>query len=131
MPTFSERSLRRLADCHPDLQKLFQEVIRHVDCTVLVGFRNKEDQETAFETGHSQKHWPESNHNKFPSVAIDVAPYPVDWDDWMRWYTFAGYVRGMADQMGIKIRSGLDWSNDFKFHDQRLNDGPHFELLEP
>ncbi len=131
MPHFSERSLRRLADCHPDLQKLFQEVIKHVDCTILVGFRNKDDQEVAFETGHTQLHWPDSNHNQFPSEAIDVAPYPVDWNDTARFRAFGGFVLGVASQMGIKVRWGGDWSMDWNFKNERLVDLPHIELLKP
>jgi hypothetical protein len=129
MPSFSERSLRKLADCHPDLQRLFHEVIRHWDCTVLVGFRSREEQEAAFEQGHSEKHWPDSLHNKMPSLAVDVAPFPVDWNDLKRFYFFAGFVLGTARQMGINVRSGLDWSMDTQVKDQKLIDGPHYEIV--
>ena len=52
--------------------------------------------------------YPNSKHNKLPSKAVDVAPYPIDWNDPDRFYHFAGYVRGIAEGMGIKIRWGLE-----------------------
>ena len=128
MPSFSERSLRRLETCHPDLQRLFHEVVKHVDCMVIFGFRTREEQEQAFEDGNSDKHWPDSLHNKTPSQAVDVAPYPVDWKNEDRFRAFGGFVLGVASQMGIPIRWGGDWDGDWDFSDQRLVDQPHFEL---
>ena len=47
MPSFSQRSLDRLATCHPDLNRLFTEVVKHFDCTVLCGHRGQEEQDKA------------------------------------------------------------------------------------
>ena len=44
--------------------------------------------------------------------------------------SFAGYVQGVAEQLGIKIRWGGDWDSDFDFKDQTFNDLVHFELRE-
>jgi peptidoglycan L-alanyl-D-glutamate endopeptidase CwlK len=44
MPQFGKDSLTKLSTCHPDLQKLFNEVIKHYDCTILEGHRSDEDQ---------------------------------------------------------------------------------------
>lgn len=129
MPHFSERSLRRLADCHPDLQRLFQEVIKYRDCTISVGFRNKEDQEAAFEAGLSRVHWPDGKHNKFPSEAVDAYAYPVSWVNPERDYYFAGFVMGVAAVMGINLRSGADWDKDGNPRNQSLHDLGHFELI--
>ncbi len=48
MPQFGRRSKEQLSSCHPDLQKLFNEVIKHYDCTILEGHRSNEDQLKAF-----------------------------------------------------------------------------------
>ena len=74
--------------------------------------------------------YPNSKHNKLPSKAVDVAPYPIDWNDPDRFYHFAGYVRGIAEGMGIKIRWGGDWNGNFDLKDQNFYDLPHFELLD-
>jgi len=129
MPKFSQTSKQRLGDCEPELQRLFKEVIKHYDCTVLCGFRTEEEQNQAYADKRSTKQFPESKHNIYPSMAIDVAPYPIDWNDMERFRHFAGFVEGMAASMGINIRSGGDWDMDHDFKDQRFIDMPHFELV--
>ena len=130
MPEFSERSQRELESCDPRLIKIFNHVIRYVDCTILEGFRDRERQEELFRQGKTQVHWPDSKHNQpFPSRAIDVVPYPINWDDWHRMYMFVGYVLGVAKMMDIKLRVGADWDGDFNLKDQRFFDLPHFELM--
>lgn len=125
---FGRVSQDRLNTCHPDLQRLFNEVIKHVDCTVLEGRRGKEAQDAAVKAGNSKTPWPNSKHNTFQSYAVDVMPYPIDWNDKNRIYMFVGFVRGIASQLGIRIRCGADWDGDFDLKDQDFNDLPHFEL---
>lgn len=130
MPYFSDRSLRQLDTCDQRLQRLFHEVIKTVDCTILEGYRDKEKQERAFLNGKSKVHYPNSRHNQRPSMAVDVAPYPIDWQDIRRFYYFGGYVVAIANRLQIPIRWGGDWDGDFHVKDQNFNDLPHFELLE-
>jgi peptidoglycan L-alanyl-D-glutamate endopeptidase CwlK len=106
MPKYSNRSAIKLAECDERIQWVFNEVIKTVDCTLLVGHRNQEDQETMKETGRSQLQWPNSSHNKIPSRAIDAIGYPIDWNDRERITLFAGFVLGTAKQMGITLRWG-------------------------
>ena len=119
MPHYSEQSLARLSTCEEDLRKIFYEVIKVMDVTILEGHRTQDLQQKAFNEGKSRAMWPMSKHNKHPSRAVDVAPYPIDWDDKERFYRLAGLVQGIAHQMGIEINWGGDWS---------FFDGPHFEL---
>ncbi len=81
MPKFSARSTERLETCDPRLIAVFNEVVKHFDCTILEGWRSEEDQNEAFRTGKSKLKYPEGKHNKQPSFAVDVAPYPVDWEN--------------------------------------------------
>ena len=129
MPKFSDKSLRILEECHSDIQKLFKEVIKHYDCTVLCGHRSKEEQNELYRSGKSKLQYPNSKHNSSPSMAIDVVPCPIDWNDFNRFYHFMGYVTGVADQLNIKIRCGGDWDMDNSFKDQSFHDLPHFELI--
>jgi len=130
MPKFGKRSLDNLNTCHPDLQRLFNEVIKYYDCSVLCGHRTKEEQDAAYHDGRSKVKWPNGKHNSMPSKAVDVAPYPIVWDDHRRFYMFVGIVRGIAAMMGIKIRCGADWDGDMEVKDQNFHDLPHFELLD-
>jgi len=68
-------------------------------------------------------------HNRYPSRAIDLAPWPLDWSDIRRFYYFGGFVVGVANKLDIPIRWGGDWDGDFEVKDQNFNDLVHFELL--
>ena len=49
MPRFGRKSRERLATCDEKLQKLFNEVIHYVDCSVLEGHRGEERQNKLYE----------------------------------------------------------------------------------
>lgn len=133
---FSAKSQERLETCHADLQHLFTEVLKHWDCTVTCGHRGKADQDAAVASGASKTPWPTGKHNTSPSTAIDVYPFPIpdpktDKRASQKHYMFAGFVLGVAKQMGIGIRLGADWDGDFDLNDQTLFDLVHFELVNP
>jgi peptidoglycan L-alanyl-D-glutamate endopeptidase CwlK len=135
MPMFSQTSFSRLATCHMELQTLFYEVIRTFDCTILEGHRNEADQEKAVADGKSKLHWPHGKHNANPSMAVDVAPYPVNFTDTKRLYYFGGWVQGVAQRlkdegkMTYSIRWGGDWNGNKDLDDQTFFDLVHFELI--
>ena len=128
MPYFGKKSKERLNTCDSNLQKVFNEVIKHVDCSVLEGHREKDRQNKLYEEGKTKVKYPDGRHNRQPSSAVDVTPYPVDWKDRERQTLFAGFVIGVASQMGINLRWGGDWDQDFQVVDNRFDDFPHFEL---
>ena len=128
MPHFGRKSKERLNTCDSNLQKVFNEVIKHVDCSVLEGHREKDRQNKLFKEGKTKVRYPDGRHNRQPSSAVDVTPYPVDWKDRERQTLFAGFVIGVASQMGINLRWGGDWDQDFQVVDNRFDDFPHFEL---
>lgn len=130
MYKFSEASKERLQTCHPDLQRLFYQVINFMDCTIIEGHRDKEAQNKAFEKGKSKLKWPDGKHNKSPSVAADVSPYPIRWEDREQFTYFAGFVMGIARSLNIKIRWGGDWDMDNKLHNNQFDDLVHFELIQ-
>lgn len=130
MPAFGKASQEKLATCDPRLQKVFNEVIKHFDCTVIEGHRGEAAQNKAFAEGKSKLKYPQSKHNKTPSLAADVLPYPIDWNDTNRMRYFAGFVVGIAATMGIKIRWGGDWNQNTELKDNSFNDLPHFELVD-
>ena len=128
MPKFGRRSRKNLESCNEDLQELFNEVIKYFDCTVLEGHRGKDRQNSLFEEGKTKVKFPDGRHNSFPSRAVDIVPYPVDWDDRERMSYFAGFVKGIASTMGIPIRWGGDWNGNNDLKDNNFDDLPHFEL---
>ena len=130
MPSFGKKSQERLNTCDPRLVELFEIVIEDFDCSVLEGYREKEAQNRAFDEGKSKLRFPEGNHNKYPSLAVDVAPYPIDWEDRDRFHYFAGFVKGVASQLGLDIRWGGDWDSDTQTKDNNFDDLPHFEVRD-
>lgn len=136
MPSFSPKSLQRLGTCHKDLQTLFSEVIKHFDCTILVGNRGKEEQNQAFKDGKSKKKYPDSKHNSMPSNAVDVSPYPIPvWTKSVDFCYFGGYVMGIAamllveGKMTHRIRYGGDFNTNKIVSDSKFYDLVHFELM--
>ena len=128
MPYFGTKSKKRLITCDIRLQKVFNEVIKHVDCSILEGHRDKDRQNKLYVEGKTKVKYPNGRHNRQPSSAVDVTPYPVDWKDRERQTLFAGFVMGVASQMDINLRWGGDWDQDFQVVDNRFDDFPHFEL---
>ena len=89
---------------------------------MLCGHRGKIAQNEAFDAipQRSTKKWPDGKHNKKPSLAVDVAPYPIDWKDIARFYGLAGLFMKIALSNGIDIIWGGCWD--------KLKDYGHFEL---
>ena len=119
-------STKALDTAHPKLQRLIREVDKRlskrrvIDLTVVCGHRGQADQEKAFAEGKSTKHWPESKHNTLPSNAVDVAPYPTNWNDRESFALLVGYILAVANDIDIEVDVGALWK---KFHDL-----PHVEL---
>ncbi|CAL9980626.1 endolysin [Vibrio phage D51] len=129
---YGKSSKRRFDELHEDLQKLLLAVLPHWDHSVLCGYRDEQTQNSYYQKGTSRVKYPNSKHNQFPSIAVDVQPYP--WTDdkqgLKELYMFIGFVQGIATSMGIKIRCGADWDGDRSIKDQNFHDVFHIELLE-
>ena len=120
MYKFSEKSKEQLKTCHPLLQEICNEAIKEYDFSVLCGFRGAEAQDEAYFSGKSNARWGESAHNKKPSLAVDLAPYPIDWKDKDRFIYLARVMKDIASKKNIQ----LIWGGDF----QNLKDLGHFEI---
>lgn len=145
MPSFSQASKERLETCHPDLQTLFNEVIKTIDCTIVQGHRGEKEQEADFATGKSKAHFGQSKHNTTPSMAVDVVKYHeyaphLHWNDLDEMEDFAHSVLSIAaalreeGRMTYRVRWGGDWNmNGIRVDEdpkEHFIDGPHFELVE-
>ena len=151
MPYFSSVSRNRLDSCHPDIHRVMSIAIDVYDFSILCGERDKEEQDRCFAEGLSQVQYPDSRHNTEPSLAVDVAPYPVrgpnDLDALIerlvenmapmrqimaainrkiervaRFHRLAGLIQGIA----IAEKVDLEWGGDFV----NFKDLPHFQLKE-
>jgi len=156
MPKFSKSSLDKLQTCERDIVIICNEVIKFRDCKVLYGYRDEVTQNKLFNSDPpvTKARWPQSKHNKFPSLAVDLVPWPIP-EDWGRlpwppassedmryrarifaqFYEFAGYVMATVDQfhkegkIDTDLKWGGDWNMNLDFNDQRFHDLPHFQLV--
>jgi len=131
MPPLSPASLSRLATCHPDLRDVLVEVSKTWSFAVLEGHRGQEAQDKAFSEGKSKLRWPNGKHNALPSLAVDVAPLPIDWQDREKFSYFAGFMLGTAASMGILLRWGGDWGMKMDLKGNQFDDLVHYELIVP
>jgi peptidoglycan LD-endopeptidase CwlK len=122
MPEYSQKSLNILNQAHDDLIKLFKEVIKEVDCSIVCGYRGQTDQEAAFNSGASHAHWKQSPHNYTPSLAVDVLPYPSLYSSNEKFIELSEVVKKIADNLNIKIT----WGGDFP----GFADFPHYQLRD-
>ncbi len=128
MPKFGKKSLKNLKQLHPDLQVVLKIAIKYYDFSIICGTRGKTAQNKAFKDGFSGLMYPKSKHNKKPSHAVDIAPYPIDWEDEENFAYLGGFIIGIAEicyNMGViehKIKWGGNWKNA---------DRPHFEIYKP
>lgn len=90
------------------------------DFSVLCGYRNEHDQNEAYDNGFSKLKFPQSMHNRYPSLAVDIAPYPINWKNSVAFCELANIIKRISEQTMIPIQWGGDW---VKFIDM-----PHWEL---
>lgn len=116
MPKLSLRSKERLATCHADIRKVCNELIKYIDFSVVCGYRIKDDQDKAYAEGKSKLKWPKSAHNSLPSKAIDIVPYPLDWNDIGSFKQLHGAFMVVAQQLfdAAEIGSQFEWGGDWK-----------------
>lgn len=137
MPHYGKTSRRNLDSAHIDLQVIFETVLPEWDHSILCGHRGEAEQMEAFSTDKSKVKFPDSKHNSNPSMAVDAAPYPIDWDDRERFVAFGNYVLGVADtllklgKISHRVRWGGDWNHadGREMSPQNWSDMPHFELV--
>lgn len=129
MPSFGDASKKALAAAHPDLQKVLVEAIKEYDFKILDSTRGRKAQEEAVRKGNSKARFGDSAHNWTPAIAVDIVPYPVDWNDLGRFRALAKIVLRIAAEKGVPLRWGADWDRDGSEADEKgLRDFPHFEL---
>ena len=141
MNSYGRSSRRVYGELHPDLQMVFKTVLRGMDHTLRVGYRGEGAQAKAFDSGNSKVQWPDSYHNRRPSMAVDASPYPLplNWGDddrneYEKFRYFAFYVLGVADVLytlgaiSHQLEWGGDWDSDKDVTDNNFNDLLHFQL---
>lgn len=145
----SKTSLLRLEGVHPDLSRVVRAAANmaepHEDFMVIEGVRSKEGMMINYGKGRTAEMLAKFGipasyarpgarrvtwlRNPFGSRhalqsdgyghAVDLGPYPLNWNDLAGFRETAELMKRAAAQEGVKIECGADWSK---------RDWPHFEL---
>lgn len=131
--TWSKNSLKVHRSLHKDLKVLVRRIRDEVtDISLIYGYRDRETQNTLFENSRSKLRYPDSKHNRKPSLAVDLQPYPFPEREEKLWGAL-GYIAGhafrIAQEEGFQIRWGGDWDRDGDMTDQDFDDLFHIELF--
>lgn len=60
--------------------------------------------------------------------AVDIAPFPLDWNNIKRFCTLADHMFAAAKHLGVSIRWGGNWDQDEKPLERGESDLVHFEM---
>jgi len=126
MPRFGKRSRERLKGVNIKLQHILNQLVKIMDVTIIEGLRTQERQDELVKKGASKTKYSKHIQGK----AVDVAPYPIDWEDRERFHYMGGMLRGIAHEMDVKIRWGGDWDSDGEIADNSFDDLVHVELVD-
>ena len=112
------RSMQSLSGVHPDMVAVVKLAITitEQDFTVIEGIRNINRQRELFKAGKSTT----MNSRHITGHAVDMVPWPVDWDDLKRFEVMSEAMKAAAEELDIPIVWGGDWKSFY--------DAPHFEL---
>jgi len=124
MPRFGRRSKERLKGVDAKLVNVANELIKLMDVTVIEGLRSQERQNELVAQGKSKTKFGKHVAGK----ALDLAPYPIDWEDRERFHYMGGLVRGIGHSLGVSVRWGGDWDSDGEIKDNSFDDLVHIEI---
>lgn len=141
MAVFGRQSITNKAQSHKDLQTLMEYAIHIIDFSIVYGHRTMAQQNGLFKKGRKLKDFCKgdkrshyiitnvkevvtyrgfdkpSKHNAFPSLAVDVIPYPNGWSNSEKISELAGVMKAAyyylkkTGKIKSVMRFGSDWKN--------------------
>jgi peptidoglycan L-alanyl-D-glutamate endopeptidase CwlK len=109
--------------------ELLEEAIKTtpLDFSVLCGYRTEKEQTAPYNAGFSTVQFPNSYHNKWPSEAVDIAPFyksspHIRWSELDDFKKLIKHIKKTAKKLKIDIECGADW--------KEFQDFPHIQITE-
>ena len=131
--TLSNTSLARLRGVDSRLVNVVKRAIEITtqDFMVLEGLRSQERQDELYAQGRTKPGpivtWVKvGTHTS--GTAVDLVPYPVDWNDLSKFDAISKAMFQAAKEQGVRIRWGADWNQNGTARERGESDSPHFEL---
>ncbi len=135
MRKWSNKSLRIRETLDPRLQGMVDELLLYMDVSLVSGHRGQPEQDALYYATpqRSKVQYPDSKHNTYPSLAVDMQPYPYPTTAVELWAAL-GYMAGLcwliAQKHGFRIRWGGDWNRNGSVTDNGFDDLFHVEIYE-
>lgn len=133
MYKWGARSKKVRGTLDPRLQLVVDELLKLVNVSLISGHRGQEEQDRLYEEGKTQVKYPNSKHNTYPSIAVDIQPYPYPINEEELWGAL-GFIAGLAICIGMKynieLRWGGDWNQNGSLTDNNFDDLFHLEIVE-
>lgn len=126
MPRFGKTSKKRLEGVDTKLVNVLNELIKIMDVTIIEGLRTEERQKELLKKGATKVKYSKHMEGK----AVDLSPYPIDWENRDGFHYMGGMIRGIAKQLNVKVRWGGDWDSDGDVKDNGFDDLVHVEILD-
>lgn len=136
----SKKSLAKLEGVHPKMVKVVKRAIEltEMDFSVGEGVRTRERQRKLYAKGRTEPGrkvtWTMNSKHMVQDcgygVAVDLYPYPLDWNNPKDFIKVGEAVNKAAAELGINTIWGYDWDDDSILNEKGEYDGPHHELDE-
>ena len=126
MPRFGKTSKKRLEGVDTKLVNVLNELIKIMDVTIIEGLRTEERRKELLKKGATKVKYSKHMEGK----AVDLSPYPIDWENRDGFHYMGGMIRGIAKQLNVKVRWGGDWDSDGDVKDNGFDDLVHVEILD-
>lgn len=136
MPKLGKRSKQRLEGVDNRLVELLERVCKYFDITIIEGKRSQERQDLLVKQGKSKTKFGKHVDGKAVDIAIWDGSGKIDWNARDDFHMLGGFILGVANQMGLRVRWGGCWRYDSLYQGQRttktnnFDDLVHIELVE-
>jgi peptidoglycan L-alanyl-D-glutamate endopeptidase CwlK len=135
MSSFGKTSAAKLAECHADLLRVFNEAIKDtpVDFGISWSVRGRADQDAFKAEGKSKAAFGRSPHNFRPALAVDIFPIvngTALWTDGPELRKCADHIMDVAETLGVDLTWGGDFNHDGDATTSDSWDKYHFQVKD-
>lgn len=123
---FSQRSENSLVGVNPALVSVVRRALElsPVDFIVIEGLRTKARQQQLKDAGASKT----MNSRHLSGNAVDLLPVGADWNDHKCWLPVLVAMRQAGQELGVKLRFGITWTDNPEDKPAKFLDAPHVEI---
>ncbi|ULF55722.1 M15 family metallopeptidase (plasmid) [Serratia marcescens] len=124
--TFSKRSEDNLEGVNSALVGVVRRALElsTVDFIVIEGRRTQERQRQLYNAGASKT----MSSRHLSGNAVDLLPVGADWNNYKCWLPVLVAMRQAGQELGVKLRFGITWTDNPEDRPAKFLDAPHVEI---